>query len=130
MEAENDKDAGQMLDAQVAAALPWLREVKARGEEFGMQPDGKFVLPLLDAVKKGNATVDRLTFRPCTGADLRWFGNARHTEDLGRLLGLAGRMTGELDTVLDRLSARDGHRVCEVAVAFFFGLTRSLGGDS
>lgn len=130
MEAQEQVDPVKALDDQIAGALPWLREVTARGDEFGLQPDGKFVLPLQDAVKKGIGTIDRLTFRPCNGADLRWFGNANQASDLGRLLSLAGRMTGEIDTVLDRLSARDAHRVCEVAAAFFFGSTEMLGGAS
>ncbi|MBI1383047.1 MAG: hypothetical protein GC161_18405 [Planctomycetaceae bacterium] len=130
MEAEPVKESAQTLDAQVAAALPWLRDVKAKGPEFGMQPDGTFVLPLKKPVKKGGEMLDRLKFRPCSGLDLRWFGDASQTQNFGRLLSLAGRMTGEIDTVIDRLDAPDAHRVCEVAAAFFSGATELLGGGS
>jgi hypothetical protein len=75
-------------------------------------------------IEFGSQRIEELTFRPVTGKDVRRFQVAAGFE-IDACLTLAGRLTGQPDAVIDKLSGDDLEEVIEIAALFMPGGRRT-----
>lgn len=87
------------------------------------------VVKLKAPIEFGSQRIEELTFRPVVGKDLRSLRISAGLE-IDAMLVLAGRLCGQPDPVIDKLSGDDLEEVLAIAADFMPGSRRTGGTPS
>lgn len=83
---------------------------------------------LSEPVKLGSQTIAELVVQPPKAKHIRKLPVDVEGFDMGTMLDLASRLTGQPDTVIDELDAQDALRLAEAVGKFLEGEAREPGG--
>ncbi|NRA62962.1 MAG: phage tail assembly protein [Pseudobacteriovorax sp.] len=70
----------------------------------------EFTLTLKSPIEFGNSTIEELTFKEVTALEMR---GIKPGMSMGELLDIAGKLSGQPKSVINRLKAEDANAVVE-----------------